>query len=117
VAEPLLGHSGGVTDVAYSPDGTTLASVDWSGQVFLWDVASRQRLGELTPGDGSWVYQLAFSPDGRYLASGDSWGVSVWDLDPEALLQHACRMANRDLTQEEWTQFVGADVPYEPACS
>jgi hypothetical protein len=30
--------------------------------------------------------------------------------------RRACAVANRNLTQGQWNQFVGADHPYERTC-
>ncbi len=83
---------------AFSPDGKTLATARSNGMTILWDVATRQRLGELPGHKGLTVTlplvpKLAFSPDGRTLASSSSDGiVTLWDvatrqslgeLDPE----------------------------------
>src|SRR5262249_8237045 len=38
----LKGHTGVVTDVAFSPDGNTLASGSWDGTVRLWHAAPLQ---------------------------------------------------------------------------
>ena len=70
-------HSGSVFSVAFSPDGTTLASagitVDSAGfsrsTVKLWDVSTRQTIATFEAHSGS-VHSVAFSPDGTTLASG-----------------------------------------------
>ena len=61
----------GVISVAFSPDGTTLASASNSSIVNLWDLATRTNIATLH--DGSW--SIAFSPDGSILASG----IKMWD--------------------------------------
>ena len=58
-----------VFDVAFSPDGKTLAAGDFSGRVELWDRATGAHRATLEA-HTSWVYSVAFSPDGRTLASG-----------------------------------------------
>jgi WD40 repeat protein len=54
--------------VAFSPDGTLLASAGVERQVQLWDVATGRQVCTLPHGDE--VMAVAFSPDGTLLASG-----------------------------------------------
>ena len=64
----LTGHSELVRSVAFSPDGSILASGSWDNTIKLWEVASGRELRTLT-GHTSWVMSVAFSPDGSILAS------------------------------------------------
>ena len=41
-AQPLTGHTGAVSSVAFSPDGTRLASGSADNTVRLWDAATGQ---------------------------------------------------------------------------
>ncbi|MFC4066747.1 nSTAND1 domain-containing NTPase, partial [Actinoplanes subglobosus] len=83
VAQPIVSTLAGYTEpvsaVAYSPDGTHLASTGNEETVRVWDLTTGT-FRTLT-GHTSGVSAVAYSPDGRQLAtgSGDST-VLVWDL-------------------------------------
>jgi hypothetical protein len=40
----------------------------------------------------------------------------VFDAKLELWLSSACAVANRNLTQNEWEQFIGLDQSYERTC-
>ena len=62
------------------------------------------------------VTAVAFAADGRSLAAGGAdEAVTVW-RSAETLIQSVCEQVWRNLTMEEWTCFVGSDVPYESTC-
>jgi hypothetical protein len=111
-------------EVAYSPDGSTLAAVDSQGRTHLWDVKSGEQfatpLADVVPGMVSTA--LEWSPDGTLLAQGffdtGSKGFDlafVRDLTSRALIDAACRVAGRNLTPSEW-EFYLPDVPYSATC-
>jgi hypothetical protein len=64
------GHYGGVTGLAFSPDGKTLASASTDGRVLLWNPTTAQPIGQPSTGHSGGIISVAFSPDGKTLASG-----------------------------------------------
>ena len=87
----FLRHINQVSAVAFSPDGTTLAASEGTGNntIILLDVASGASKAILsTPrtwnSDG--VASIAFSPDGKTLASGSYRALRIWDV-PSATLK------------------------------
>ncbi|MCF7975205.1 MAG: serine/threonine protein kinase [Phycisphaerae bacterium] len=81
-------HSEGLSAVAWSPDGSLIASGSAysGGSIRLWDAASGRRLGEL-PGHTSWICELVFSKDGLllYSAGGDQT-IRIWNVEQRLLV-------------------------------
>ncbi|MEV7889918.1 hypothetical protein AB0P31_35390, partial [Streptomyces sp. NPDC088357] len=72
----LTGDTDWVSAVAFSPDGTRLATGS-GGAVRIWDPVTGQTLQTL--GDTGMVSAVAFSPGGTRLATGGGWAVRIWD--------------------------------------
>jgi WD40 repeat protein len=115
----LRDHTAAVTSVAFSPDGKTLASGSDANTIILWDVSNPQlpvELGTPLSGHSGSVLSVDFSPDGKILASGsEDKTIILWDVDPDSWRERACQIAHRNLTQAEWTQYLG-DEPYRLTC-
>jgi WD40 repeat protein len=76
----LPGHEGGVTGVAFSPDGRLLATGTQHGRARVWDVGrGDERLCLPCQEDGG--VSVAFSPDGRLLVTtSDDGTVRAWSV-------------------------------------
>ena len=74
----LEGHTGSVRSVAFSPNGTMLASGSQDSTIKLWNVKKKENITTLE-GHTHIVSTVAFSPDGTLLASGGR-DIKLWDI-------------------------------------
>jgi WD40 repeat protein len=80
----LEGHPGLVHALAFSPDGSRLASGSGDRLVRLWDARTGALLAALE-GHKDSVKAVAFSPDGKTLVSrGEDGALLVWDAESGA---------------------------------
>ncbi len=117
----FTGYLSVMNKVLFSPDGKTLVSSS-AGEgvstqnIFVWDVATRQLIGQPLVGHNEFIEDIAFSPDGRRLASGGLGKTLIlWDMTLEVWIADACRVANRNLTLEEWEQYFPGQT-YHKTC-
>ncbi len=86
VIRRLEGHEGYITGVAYSGNGTTIATSSWDDTVRLWNGKTGEETGVLN-GHKDTVQCVALSQDGKYVASGsiDKTAI-VWERESGARL-------------------------------
>jgi WD40 repeat protein len=82
-------HHAEIVAIAFSPDGTLLASGGGKGILRLWDPVTGQQASWLPPqGDLHSISALAFAPDGRTLVAGGGAGLFLWDMHTRKPLHH-----------------------------
>jgi WD40 repeat protein len=116
----LYGHDQFVWRLALTPDGDTLVSFDAWGILRLWDMRDPtkpgQPIGETQPGHKAWAWGLALSPDGaQAITSARSGELQRWQIDLAWWRERACDIASRNLTLEEWENYLPGE-PYRKTC-
>ncbi|MBE1588958.1 WD40 repeat domain-containing serine/threonine protein kinase [Nonomuraea angiospora] len=82
---PAFGPGGlnsGLSSIAFSPDGASLAAYSRSGRLAFWDLRTGKRHGSTFrpyPGDDNGIIQLVFSRTGDVAASITEEEVQLWD--------------------------------------
>jgi WD40 repeat protein len=101
-----------------SPNGRYLLTIDADETARVWEFEGGHEIKRLPY--LRFLTAAAVSPDSRYIATcgEDDWDsrtvevTEIWPLDPVA---KACSQVGRNLTREEWHQYLGSE-PYRETC-
>jgi WD40 repeat protein len=116
IGPPEVVEPSGVGSLAFSPAGTILAVGGMNGAIHLVGVPGMRPFGMPVMAHVGAVRAMAFGRGGEILASlGLDHTLRLWDLTQQAWQQRACRVANRNLTPDEWQLYMG-DLPYHKIC-
>ena len=113
----LSGHTGGVKDVSFHPDGKILASTSADLTVRLWDVNTGQQIRTLTGHtDMQGLMSIAFSPDGNMLVTGGGYrnAVGLWDANTGQQIRTLTVKNKPPFGEKRWSIINGDDVAFSP---
>ena len=83
----------------------------------LWDVARPDHKPIRLAGHAGWVWAVTFTRDGEGLVSGGAdRNLRLWPTRPAPLADAVCARKTRNLTPEEWSAYLPADIPWEATC-
>jgi WD40 repeat protein/serine/threonine protein kinase/two-component SAPR family response regulator len=77
-ATTLIGHTGFIIGIAFSPNGDYVATASQDGTAKVWDARSGLEQFSLT-GHATHPRLVAFSPDGSHLLTVGGDGARIWD--------------------------------------
>jgi WD40 repeat protein len=109
--------------VAFSPDGSTLASGGVDGPIQLWNVAnpaSPVTLGPPLTGHTGTIESVAFRPTGGLIlakvSGSDDETIRIWNLNVEYAIDRICGTGANNLTAAQLHTDV-PELPYRPPCT
>ena len=101
------GHSAKIRDLAFSPDGSTLASAGEDSTVMIWDTRDGSEVREINTSFVGRALAVEFSPDGSQLAIGGHKCFvalyTIWSgILNRTLVQPGCRL-KQEGSVDYWT--------------
>ncbi|MGD1805881.1 eIF2A-related protein [Dapis sp. BLCC M126] len=112
----ILLHQGTVRAVAFSRNGKTIATASADNTARLWDTKTGKQVA--TFNHQGEVRAVAFNQNGNIIAtaSNDNTARIHWVM-PKDLVAEACRRLGRNLTAEEWQQYINSSLDtYQRTC-
>ncbi len=119
IGEPYQWGGTQLQQGAMSDDGSIVAALSRDGTLRLWDGASRLPLADALHAHASsyaFFSEMAFLPGGELITADGFDHLLRWSFRTDDLVAKACRLAGRELTTEEWRQFVDPTGEPQSAC-
>ena len=91
-------HDHQVTALAFSPDGTLIASASQQDAVFVWDVETGEQVYAMANEAITSVHSLDFSPRGQVLVVGGMEGIGLIDLSADEHISRSVEGWAADVT-------------------
>lgn len=114
----FTGHRAGVYDVEFSPDGKLLASAGSDKRLQMWVLERPEDLPIVMDNNNGFIWDIAFAKGSDYLiAACHESEIRIWPTSPELLASQVCPKLTRNMTQDEWVKYVGAEIDYETTCA
>lgn len=111
----LRGHIAQITRIAFSSDGSLMATASYDGTVRLWHLNDLNTLPIVFDDYVSWATSVTFTKDDKYIVSGGRNGkIRVYPVEITSIADDYCNFLTRELSREEWNNYVGEDLEYKP---
>jgi len=106
-------HERGVVAAIFSPDETKLATGGWDQTARIWDWRAKREISRMS--HNSSVSYIVFQDEDEQIVSIGHDGIRRWYWRLGRLYEEACARVTRNLTEEEWHQYIGNE-PYQCTC-
>lgn len=110
------GHGSAVRSIVFDKTDGQMLTADASGEIRLWTMANLAQPPVVFADGEKDVLRLAFSDGGDAFISATSTDVIRRPAHMRCMTDGLCDKVTRNLTEQEWTAFVGQDIEYEPTC-
>jgi WD40 repeat protein len=114
----LYGPGARVSALEFSPNGKFLVAASHDGNVYMWNIQNLDNPPMVFTENNGFVLSLCFSRNSSFFYSGSvAYPRMVGrPTEPDQMAGDFCTLLTRNLSQEEWVQYFGEDIPYEETC-
>ena len=105
----MIGHRSKITQLGFH--GNSLISASYDCMLNLWDMRSTKMEPVTLKAFSSWIYCFCLSSDMTIWVGEKSGTISRLMISPEQMAKVIQRNLKRDFTDDEWSYYVGANVP------
>ena len=118
----LTGHTSHIEQIKFNHAGKFMATASKDKSIRLWNMKDLNQQPQVL-NDHDWVWSMAFSPDDNQIMAGIhsivqnigpnnvDYTIHVWPTKISAMSGKLCGYVKRNLSKEEWDQFVSDDKP------
>ncbi|MGB5929341.1 MAG: High-affnity carbon uptake protein Hat/HatR [Cyclobacteriaceae bacterium] len=117
ILNTLRGHRARVNNLKFSGNDAQLASGSFDKTVRIWNTRNWEDQPIVLTDHSDWVWSIAFdSESNRLLAGCRDKLIRIWPTDISAMADALCSRIPRNMTCEEWDQYVAPDITYNDTC-
>ncbi len=113
----ISGHQSAITDLDFHPTEPLLLSASRDGTARIWDLNNPKKFPLVLDDHYDWVLTATFDKNGGRIITGSKDNfIRIWPTTPKVLADRLCNMLSRNMSEEEWQEYVGDLIDYQQTC-
>jgi WD40 repeat protein len=108
----LIGHRSTISNITF--DGFRLFTTSYDGTVNFWDINDVKPAAMTVHTSMGWITSFAMDKSKNYIWTGNQHGKLTRTLISVPLMAQKIHSSlKRNMTQQEWSYYIGNNIPYE----
>ena len=112
----IEGHLSAIKFMAFDSTDGQMLTADDAGEIKLWTVADLKQPPVIFTDSEKSILRIAFCDGGEAFLSATNHDVTKRPAHIRCMATGICDKVTRNLSEQEWAAWVGADIEYEPTC-
>lgn len=112
----IEGHTSPVISIAFDSTDEQMLTADDTGEIKLWSLTNLAQPPVVFEDSQKDIICLAFCENGEAFLSATGQDVTRRPAHVRCLTPGLCEKVTRNLSEQEWSAWVGQDIDYEATC-